>query len=265
MAAPFSNMIDSITGRVNPTFKEELTLLRSFLISKGYDVFLAHEREGWGRALLSPKECTKLDFNEISACDVIIAIPGDPPSGGTHVELGWASAMGKPIILLLEEDGKYSPLVLGLAQISKVIPIHFRGSIKSTLNCLYDALLELAGEDRHNEGLSEDFHSESVSFSNDVHCQERRATMARRVCLEDARDRLIKRLRGCEQEENLNLKQHLECILEQVERALKKLEEGTYGVCDVCGENISWASLEALPYKIICIKCDTYEQAYKES
>ncbi len=33
----------------------------------------------------------------------------------------------------------------------------------------------------------------------------------------------------------------------EVERALKKFEKGTYGLCDVCGRNIEPARLEALP------------------
>lgn len=37
-------------------------------------------------------------------------------------------------------------------------------------------------------------------------------------------------------------------ILRQIERALTKISEGTYGVCDVTGEPIPIARLEAVPY-----------------
>jgi DnaK suppressor protein len=41
--------------------------------------------------------------------------------------------------------------------------------------------------------------------------------------------------------------------LEEVERALVKLDDGTYGVCEVCGEAIAPARLEAMPAARYCI------------
>ncbi len=43
-------------------------------------------------------------------------------------------------------------------------------------------------------------------------------------------------------------------ILRQIERALEKIEEGTYGVCDVTGEDISVPRLEAIPYATMTVK-----------
>lgn len=37
-------------------------------------------------------------------------------------------------------------------------------------------------------------------------------------------------------------------ILKQIDRALEKIEEGTYGMCDVSGEEIPIKRLEAIPY-----------------
>jgi DnaK suppressor protein len=37
-------------------------------------------------------------------------------------------------------------------------------------------------------------------------------------------------------------------------RALEKLDEGTYGTCDVCGEPIAPARLEALPWAVRCVQ-----------
>ena len=42
--------------------------------------------------------------------------------------------------------------------------------------------------------------------------------------------------------------------LADVERALKKIDAGTYGICDRCGEPISPERLEALPYSTLCVK-----------
>jgi DnaK suppressor protein len=40
-----------------------------------------------------------------------------------------------------------------------------------------------------------------------------------------------------------------------VNRALKKMELGTYGDCERCGNPIAIERLEALPWAILCIDC----------
>lgn len=43
-------------------------------------------------------------------------------------------------------------------------------------------------------------------------------------------------------------------ILRQIERALEKIEENTYGICDVTEEEIPLARLEAVPYATMTVK-----------
>jgi DnaK suppressor protein len=43
--------------------------------------------------------------------------------------------------------------------------------------------------------------------------------------------------------------------LAQVERALRRLKQGTYGKCEGCGSKIPVVRLNALPYSTLCIKC----------
>jgi len=43
--------------------------------------------------------------------------------------------------------------------------------------------------------------------------------------------------------------------LADVERALEKLDEGTYGVCDACGSPITPERLEAIPWTALCVRC----------
>ncbi len=47
----------------------------------------------------------------------------------------------------------------------------------------------------------------------------------------------------------------LELSEERVARALAKLEDGTYGVCDACGGPIAPARLRAAPESVLCIEC----------
>jgi DnaK suppressor protein len=47
----------------------------------------------------------------------------------------------------------------------------------------------------------------------------------------------------------------LEAKLKDVERALEKLDDGTYGLCDRCGTVIPAARLEARPSSVLCAPC----------
>ena len=48
--------------------------------------------------------------------------------------------------------------------------------------------------------------------------------------------------------------QHIE-LLSEVERALRKLEQGTYGTCDVCGRAIPPERLAIRPQAALCVGC----------
>lgn len=43
-------------------------------------------------------------------------------------------------------------------------------------------------------------------------------------------------------------------VLRQIERALEKIDESTYGICDVTGEEIPLKRLEAIPYANMTVK-----------
>jgi DnaK suppressor protein len=47
----------------------------------------------------------------------------------------------------------------------------------------------------------------------------------------------------------------LERMLARTERALAKLDDGTYGICDACGDPIPAGRLRALPDGVRCLKC----------
>jgi RNA polymerase-binding transcription factor len=54
--------------------------------------------------------------------------------------------------------------------------------------------------------------------------------------------------------ENKALLNQLNEQLAEVERALAKMDDGTYGLCERCGEPIAEARLEAMPATRFCIK-----------
>lgn len=64
-----------------------------------------------------------------------------------------------------------------------------------------------------------------------------------------------------DKEMDLSVEDDLEDVLTQVDRALQKIEEGTYGICDVSGEPIPKSRLELIPYATLTVEC----QAMAES
>ncbi len=60
---------------------------------------------------------------------------------------------------------------------------------------------------------------------------------------------LLLRLRGREQR-----------LLKKIDEALKRIEEGTFGICESCGEKIGLKRLEARPVTTLCIDCKTAQE-----
>jgi DnaK suppressor protein len=58
-----------------------------------------------------------------------------------------------------------------------------------------------------------------------------------------------------EVEKGLVLEKHIRDQLAEVEHALHKFDQGTYGLCDICGQPIDPARLEALPQANLCLSC----------
>jgi RNA polymerase-binding transcription factor len=59
---------------------------------------------------------------------------------------------------------------------------------------------------------------------------------------------------------DIGVGESLERGLERTERALAKLDEGTYGVCDACGAAITRGRLKAMPDGVLCLECSASER-----
>jgi DnaK suppressor protein len=59
----------------------------------------------------------------------------------------------------------------------------------------------------------------------------------------------------------LKLKQTDAKILQAIEEALHRIDNGTYGVCRDCGEMIAPARLNAIPWTRSCIACKEKQKA----
>ncbi|HEX9122547.1 MAG TPA: TraR/DksA C4-type zinc finger protein [Actinomycetota bacterium] len=63
-----------------------------------------------------------------------------------------------------------------------------------------------------------------------------------------------------ERERDLSIENNVRDLLGKIDRALARMDEGTYGMCSRCGKPIEKARLKALPYVDLCIK-DAQAQA----
>ena len=98
---------------------------------------------------------------------------------------------------------------------------------KSLLARRSDLLKKLAGEWANLRG----FGTDGTGDTADVAFESGSDEMASQLAALDARE------------------------LNQIERALTKLKNGTYGVCEGCGGKIGVPRLNALPYTTYCIDC----------
>lgn len=140
IAYPFTKIIDTDTGLVKQCDFCFLANLRDCLLRNHHDVFLAHFRENWGKDLMTDSECTVDDYKEMTESDAVISFPGNPISGGVHIEMGWASILKKKIYMFLEEGAHYSPLITGLGEITDVTYIYYNK--KTNIEKLVNQIIE---------------------------------------------------------------------------------------------------------------------------
>lgn len=60
-----------------------------------------------------------------------------------------------------------------------------------------------------------------------------------------------------EREKERALRDNARETVGRIDAATHKLEQGTYGVCDICGQEIPAGRLEAAPYATLCVKCQS--------
>lgn len=63
-----------------------------------------------------------------------------------------------------------------------------------------------------------------------------------------------------EREQELTLAHGILERIDQVERAIVRIDEGTYGQCERCGNQIGTARLEAYPSATLCVTCKQHQE-----
>ena len=124
-----------IQHAISPTgfavdLQQAISLVIQTLRGHGATLFSAHTVEEFGdrTAAYTPEQVSARDLRWMSKCDVfipVLPISADDElmrTDGTHVELGWATALGRPIVLITKQPivDSASHLLKGLHRVGEV-------------------------------------------------------------------------------------------------------------------------------------------------
>ena len=63
-----------------------------------------------------------------------------------------------------------------------------------------------------------------------------------------------------DRERDLSIRNNIQDLVEQITRAIGRIDDGTYGICERCGRPIDAARLRALPHALLCMDCKRREE-----
>lgn len=83
--------------------------------------------------------------------------------------------------------------------------------------------------------------------------------------VEDLADEVDLASSESDQSMNIRLRDREQILLRKINKALDKIEGGTYGTCESCGEDISVRRMEARPVTDLCIRCKEEQERVERS
>jgi nucleoside 2-deoxyribosyltransferase len=121
LSAPFSQLLtkDGLPAET----RERLVAVIDHLEAEGWSVDNAHKRERWGTSLDSPYRAMTADLKGIDDAGIVVAILGSPPSPGVQLEIGFALARKKKLVLIADTDDPMPYLIRGVVERASVILI----------------------------------------------------------------------------------------------------------------------------------------------
>lgn len=85
------------------------------------------------------------------------------------------------------------------------------------------------------------------------------------ISVEDLPDEVDLASSESDQNMNIRLRDREQILLRKINKALQKIENGDYGVCESCEEEISIKRLQARPVTDYCIKCKEEQERVERS
>ncbi len=63
-----------------------------------------------------------------------------------------------------------------------------------------------------------------------------------------------------DRERDLSIRNNIQDLMDQIDRAVERIDAGTYGICERCGQPIEAARLKALHHTVLCLNCKRREE-----
>ncbi len=135
LSGPLTQYVQAKDPSEMDGFRAQWSRISEALERNGHEVFSAHKREAWGADLDTPESALKADIAGLLTSELVIAYIGDPPSPGVQMELGYAIAGHKRLLVFIDYGQTEPYLVRGLSSIpnSEVVDIDGLSDIKSVL------------------------------------------------------------------------------------------------------------------------------------
>ena len=107
------------------SYRNFLDAIESVLKEFGFETFLPHrDIHKWGSVYIEPNLVTKQSLDALKQSDILVTCP--EKSAGANIELGWASALGKNIVIFIHEKEHPSLMQVGLEGITNAKIIRFK-------------------------------------------------------------------------------------------------------------------------------------------
>jgi hypothetical protein len=116
LSAPFTALLDAHDGRYPQSERQTIETIYDRLTARGWTIHNAHRRERWGDSIDTPYSALVKDLEAIDDSEQLVAIVGDPPSPGVQLEIGFALARGKRILVICGRPGGLPYLMRGVIE-----------------------------------------------------------------------------------------------------------------------------------------------------
>ena len=118
LSVSYSSKVDP-TGKVMADYRSELEDVISVFEQDDHQVFCAPREDGWKLNDASPAEAFNLDIKTIDDCGIFMAFVGGQVSAGIQLEIGYALAKGKRIVIVSHQKETLSYINKGLVDTNR--------------------------------------------------------------------------------------------------------------------------------------------------
>ncbi len=136
LSAPLTQYVEADDPVEMEAFRGHWGRVAEALERSGHEVFSAHRREAWGADIDEPEPALRADVTGLRESEMVIAYVGNPPSPGVQMELGYAMAHNKRMLIFIGRSQTVPYLVRGLAGFPNfdVVDIDELGDVKASLS-----------------------------------------------------------------------------------------------------------------------------------